>query len=427
MSRTTLGIRDCVRVLLAILTDCGCPHIPSESFRLAKFDKTEAVEPFWRILHHVLCVHRLLLVSRDQGDLREVARECCSSGDVSLCVRKRALELDYCRSQFYGEEVGSRELLLFFAWLLQATSLVPQLQSYHVNAALHATTIPLATSKQFLLDHITTWTTSFDTELQALISVKGDALSLEDALRKVQWLKGILAGSCRSVENTQRAAARLSHSIVLSLSPGQQTHQSSSRCQLSVGDLFLLRYPEQLAGCVRRLEWHVAALEGLARWREHEPVFWQWMESVLDKHTTLLPTPPTQGGGDGSDAEEVLNIDKLEKEVHQCEQTLSRAIGEQLECLHKCRTSRESKSRAEKRLCISKQDTRHCVCLHHVAVETCVLGSPPTAGHRWAPGGGKDSVLQTRTVGAEVMRLQDRVQNEEQTLLSLKATVAQQF
>ena len=35
------GIRETVRFLLTLLADCNCPHIPSESFRLAKFNKPE--------------------------------------------------------------------------------------------------------------------------------------------------------------------------------------------------------------------------------------------------------------------------------------------------------------------------------------------------------------------------------------------------
>ena len=411
------GIRDTVRVLLALLVDCSCPHIPSESFRLAKFNKPEAVDPFWRILHHLTSLH-LLLQSCDLTDLKDAPKDCCNSSEIThvgLCVRKRALDLGYTRSQFYVNEVGSRELLFFFAWLIQEVSLVSQLQTYHVRAALNAMSIPLSPSKTCLLDNIDTNSSSFDRQLEVLVSSPTNSLPLEHTLRKIQWLKGSLRGSGRSVENAHRAAARLSQSILHQRSStAAQDKSLSSAHRLSLHDLFLLRYPDQLSACVKRLEWHVSCLEGLGRWQEHEPVFWQWMESVLDQF--IHSQPPDEDnkeyGIDGNQESMEWIKERLVEEVYQCQLQLSSVIGE---CIEKVGASRESASVHQ------EANKTKSLCLPRVAVENSMLC--PTVGLRESLAGVVESSHQLRGVEGELKRLEARLLEEEKTLHSLQSTL----
>ena len=405
------GIRETVRVLLTLLADCNCPHIPSESFRLAKFNKPEALEPFWRTLHHLASLH-LLLQSGDLRDLSDAAKDCSHSSDIphiALCVRKLALDLGYERPQFYVERVGSRELLLFFAWLIQEASLVSRLQIYHVCAALHTMSIPLSPSKTFLLDSIETTTDTFDAQLEALVSSAANSSPLEGTLRKIQWLKGTLAGSGRSVENAHRAAVRFSHNILHS------TRSQAKRASgLSLHDLFLLRYPDQLAACVKRLEWHVSCLEGLARWRQHETLFWQWMESVLD-----ILARPQQPDGDNNDDDESVELgegDKLKEEVYQCQLKLSSAIGE---CLQTFGASRESSLK-----CKEPNKTKQQLRLQGVAVENSLLRHSASAQRQQPQASMKESPHNQREIEGELRRLRARLLEEERSLHSLQSTLA---
>ena len=195
-------------------------------------------------------------------------------------IRKYAFELHYYRPEFYSdaESVGSCELLLFFAWLLQTTSFLSQLCQYHMRTA-RDSSIPLHLSRMFLLQAIKEDTAVMEKQVQEIcISLPSTSIiSLETALLKLLWLKGILKGCSSSTHNTHQTAAKISHSLLQLCSSQIRKH-----C-LSVHELFLLRHPEQLALFLNKLEWHVVSLQNLLQWQQHEEVFWQWMESVLDQ------------------------------------------------------------------------------------------------------------------------------------------------
>ena len=119
------------------------------------------------------------------------------------------------------------------------------------------------------------------------LGIASSSACLETALQKVLWLKGTLGGSCASVHNAHKAAVKLSHSLLQS----STLHGSQTRRQpLTIHNLFLLCYPEQLALYLKRLEWHTASLKNLLQWEQHETVFWQWMQSVLDEQSRQADT-----------------------------------------------------------------------------------------------------------------------------------------
>ena len=430
MSSKAPGIRDTIKVLLALLSDCGCPHVPSESFRQAKYNKPEAVEAFWRILRHLLRVLHFL-ESGDTRDVREVATESSSeeTKTASHCVRTLALELNYHRPEFYAniDSVGSCELLLFFAWLLQATSFTSQLQLYHLQAALSNATIPLPSSKRFLMDHVEETTAALEREIQTLtLATKSHSLSLDSALRKVEWLKGTLSGNCRSVENAHKAAVKLSHPLLQS---SAYTASQTRRQPLSLHDLFLLRYPEKLTACVKRLEWHAASLQNLLQWQQQEPVFWQWMESVLDQHSaaehTTNAVESASGAGETSDAAlaatELLCVETLSGEVARCQQNLTQALADKKPHIERLRRAWTSKEQSER--CTKPEPP---LCLPQVAVESVVWC--PVQASVSSSGVLSDSPhhsLQLRTVEAVTCRLLTSTEETEKHLHSLKSAIAE--
>ena len=417
MSSKRAGIREAVKVLLALLTDCGCPHIPSESFRQAKYNSSEAVQPFWTILYHLVHVH-LYLKSGKLGDIRSIKEE---GGRAHIqFVRRHALELNYHRHGLYIDTaaVDSCELLLFFAWLLKETSLVSQLETYHINAVKHGTSIPLAPSKQFLLENLQSHIASIKSELCSLTMYTHNGLSFEDALRKIQFIKGVLQGSCRSVENAHRAAVKLSHNIHQSCtSESSQLPQASNKQQcLSIHDVFLLRYPEQLSACVKSLEWDITSLNNIIKWREHEPVFWQWMESVLDQHT-ITHNIVSDEDRVSDTTQLTFNIDVLNKEVTQYQQKLSEMITEkniQLERLYKSHKNKED---------ISTKSSNDDIRLKPVRIETSVLR--PHLQHGHIPAGLHDhSSFQYRTVEEYITQLQTSIKQAEKELKSCMTAVS---
>ena len=322
-----------------------------------------------------------------------------------MCVKKRAFEVGYSRAQFYRDVVSSRELLLFFAWLLRAAAIVPRLQWYHVRAARQATSIPLHPTKRFLLEHTETQAASLHREIKGLIAVD----SQEDSLRKIQWLKGMLVGNGRSVENSHRAAVRLSHTLLSSCST-ERPCKSSRTHLLSLHDLFLLRYPEQLKECEGKLSWHVGCLERLENWRQHEHIFWQWMESVLDLlcNTSAAPRQGERDDDVSHSTNLELGVDELKEEVYQCQLRLSSAIGN---CLDRVGASCQPTNKKE------EFQSPH-LSLWPVALENNVLLQDPSR----EPSGGHQLVMSS--VEEQLRRLKDRLLEEEKVLHSLKTTIA---
>ena len=133
------GIRDAIKVVVAIVSDCGCPQVPSETLRQAKYKNPEAKNTFWRILY---CMVQILqyLKSGETGDIREAVSQT-RSGPLKVTrmansIRKYAFELNYYRPQFYcdAEAVGSCTCDSLHG-CLRPPPFVPQLCHYHLRAA----------------------------------------------------------------------------------------------------------------------------------------------------------------------------------------------------------------------------------------------------------------------------------------------------
>ncbi len=275
------GIREAIKVLSSILaTNCGIAKIPSESFRLAKFNRPEAVETFRQLLVHLtrLCEN---LNSCNGGIGKSQPLSESEMSLALLAVRKHLFSLGYLRQVFFTSRGGtsSRELLLATIWVLQNSSLFSQLVSYHIKMA-NERVVPLKGRHQVLMEEEEE-ADSTAGEIEAFTQEAKhwtDMERLQDGVQKLVWLKGKLYGNWRVVLSTQHAYQRMAHSLhqyTNLLSADRDKH-------LTVHELFLLRHPEQLQDYMKELEWHVAALQSLVEWTGHEEVFWRWGESILD-------------------------------------------------------------------------------------------------------------------------------------------------
>ena len=192
--------------------------------------------------------------------------------------------LGYMRREFYDrhDSVGSRELLLGFAWLIKKSNFFSKLRQYHLKAG-NRVSIPLKASRKFLLEEVEKGVMSVRNEvgllLKTLSQESQDSESLRQHLQKLVWLRGKLFSSWRTMLGAHYAYQKLAdqlHKHTMSTLP----HRSPPH--LSVHQLFLLRHPDQLASHLKHVEHHVLALQKLTEWQLHEATFWQWMESVLD-------------------------------------------------------------------------------------------------------------------------------------------------
>ena len=197
MASRSQGIRETIQLLSTILSHCGVPKIPSESFRQAKFNKPEAATTFWSLLFHLVQTVQLL----DQSGCDRVHK---FSEETLKCaafeVRRYLFMLGYMRREFYGrhDSVGSRELLLGFAWLIKKSNLFSKLRQYHLKAG-NRVSIPLKASRKFLLEEVEKGVMSVRNEVGSLLKTLSqesqDSESLRQHLQKLVWLRGKLFSS----------------------------------------------------------------------------------------------------------------------------------------------------------------------------------------------------------------------------------------
>lgn len=284
MASRSQGIRETIQLLSTILSHCGIPKIPSEAFRQAKFNKPEAATTFWALLFHVVQMVQFL----DQSGCDSMSDRVHKFSEetfkrAAFEVRRYLFMLGYTRREFYGrhDSVGSRELLLGFAWLIKKSNFFSKLRQYNLKAG-NRVSIPLKTSRKFLLEEVEKGVVSFRNEvgslLKSLSQESQDSESLGQHLQKLVWLRGKLFSSWRTMLGAHYAYQKLAdqlHKHTMSAPPHRSSH-------LAVHQLHLLRHPDQLASHLKHVEHHVLALQKLIEWQLHEATFWQWMESVLD-------------------------------------------------------------------------------------------------------------------------------------------------
>lgn len=207
---------------------------------------------------------------------------------VQAVMQEYMYQLGYRREEIYvtAELVGSRELLLGFAWLLSRTNLFSSLTK-HLLAVAKRTEIPLKTTHQHILEQVLDENSRTRSDVESVTSslkqVEGKDSSQDtctSALHKLVWLRGCVDQKCKLMRRAHLAYQKSVYKI----------HQSTRDCStsakgtrnLSVHEVFLLRYPNQLKAYLHKLGKCVSVLQKLVQWQECEPLFWQWMESVVD-------------------------------------------------------------------------------------------------------------------------------------------------
>ena len=307
-AKPQLGAREAIQHLSSIITDCAIPKVPSESFRQAKFNKDDATVVLWTLLLNVVQL-LLFLDSKSKGEeVVDCVRYCTVSSDrntlrtAALVVKKYLLSLGYSRAEFYSTPLGSgsRELLMAFGWLVHESKLIKKLCTYHSEIA-SAVQIPFKTSKAFAIRGIVEESNSIETEIAQIASNLSQVVmkqkerttehqphdtlcKVDEALQKLAWLRGKLQAKWKFALNSQLAYLKLANRLHRSTLIQNCTSEKAKRPHLSVHELFLLRYPDHLLAYLKKVERHVASLQRLVQWQRYEPVFWQWMESVLDLH-----------------------------------------------------------------------------------------------------------------------------------------------
>ena len=307
------GAREAIQHLSSILTDCSIPKVPSESFRQAKFNRDEATCVLWTLLLNIVQLLLFLESKITHEGIRDSVRyhsllptssDTDHSQIASLVIRKYLFSLGYSRVEFYCIPLnsGSRELLMAFGWLLHKSRLMEKLYAYHVEMA-NTIWVPLRANKVFAVRGVVDESESIEAEMVKIMNdlsrvAQGQKATsrcqsndatikiFDEGLQKLAWTRGRLQVNWKSTLTSRTAYQKLAHRLHEStLMRQQSSHTSANKPpHLSVHELFLLRYREQLSSYLKQMEHHVSCLQKLIQWQLYEPVFWQWMESVLDLH-----------------------------------------------------------------------------------------------------------------------------------------------
>ncbi|XP_065600208.1 tubulin epsilon and delta complex protein 1 [Cyrtonyx montezumae] len=236
------------------------PRSAPDVLRRARFDRPQATLDFWRLLY--------ALLKRIHGG------EWAESDAIDTQIRfvKSALWYHgYGRPELYqlpsDGSAGSRELLLAFSWLLHRVNLVERL---------------LAQNRVKTGDETSVCTCEDDlshSEKDATEVAPEHGLEDRVDVRYLQWLNGKLKFQWRSLHAQHQEQCKLLHKIHLFTS-GSHTDQTLGH--FSVTETDLIRHPENYNQLLQHLELETMQLEAFLEWKQLEPVYWQWMETVLD-------------------------------------------------------------------------------------------------------------------------------------------------
>lgn len=287
------SIRDTIHLLLSLLSECGVPKVASECFRRAKFNQEDATLDLWQLTFHTMQI--ILFFDHEScGDgLDTITFHSVTTSSlpkIRTIMRRYLFDLGYEREEYYApvNTVGSCELLLAFAWLLNRTKFFAKLSKHLMTA--NRTRIPLKPTTKYLTEHVIEENRAMGYELEQVMAAfreKGDNPfpgNHMEALHKLIWLKGRLDSKWKAVQRLclvhQTLADKIHKSTCINSSTSRRLE--GSKGHLSMYEVFLLRYPNQMKVYLAKLGQCVSMLQKLIQWQDCEPLFWQWMESILD-------------------------------------------------------------------------------------------------------------------------------------------------
>ncbi|XP_060789543.1 tubulin epsilon and delta complex protein 1 isoform X2 [Neoarius graeffei] len=250
-----IKVKEVITVLCKCLSVLDVESVPpAEVFRRAKFNKIEAVQDLW-------CLLRSLLMKGFELDCACSELTKRSTSDTQFCFVKSALwHSGYGAWWVVGPwacengEIGSRDLLLAFSWLIASGNLLEALLQERL---LH-------------LDILSSAAGGLLEELELDLNEYG-----RKDVRRLQWQYGKLKLQWRSLLTAQQEQAKLIEKVC--------SHMSSpSTCYPSAAHVPHLTGSTALEKDLKRIQSLNGILEAYLEWKNVEPMFWCWMDSVVD-------------------------------------------------------------------------------------------------------------------------------------------------
>ncbi len=288
--------RDAILVLASLLSESGVPKFSAECFRLAKFNKCEAARDMWLLMYHIMQLLTYLEEAKDDFSLEHIdSGQFLKPSDaklpvVSLTVREYLFTLGYTRPCFFSlhRGVSSREILLACGWLICEQKLIPKLTKYFLNAS-RKIEIPFKNVHQSILERLISENDIMQSEMKSIVSTISEKASINnlggsmETLHKLAWLKNSIEYKWKELHRAQMAFQKVAHEIYQCTRSSNRLGSSKQKpTGLCVDEVFLLCYPNYMKLHLRKLSKCANVLELVVQWLSYEPLFWQWMESVMD-------------------------------------------------------------------------------------------------------------------------------------------------
>ncbi|MCJ8737132.1 hypothetical protein PDJAM_G00020650 [Pangasius djambal] len=248
--------KEVITTLCKFLSALEVESVPAaEVFRRAKFNRTDAVQDLWCLLSSLLvkgfepdcACSELTNLSNPETQLRFVKSALWHSGYGGWwVVGPRA-----CESR---EEIGSRDLLLAFSWLIASGNLLEALLRERLLQSDVLSSAAGGPPEELELD---------------LNGCEGKDIG------RLQWQYGKLKLQWRSLLTAQQEQAKLTDKICSHMSSPPTCYPSTAHVPKLTGSTALEKDLE-------RIQSLNGTLEAYLEWKNVEPLFWCWMDSVID-------------------------------------------------------------------------------------------------------------------------------------------------
>ncbi|XP_035241428.1 tubulin epsilon and delta complex protein 1 [Anguilla anguilla] len=281
----SVKIKEVIESLCKLLSELGVDSVPgTDTFRRAKFNKGDAVEDLWRLLYSLLSKAvrwECACQTTQEHDVDARARLVCG---VLWRFGYGAPWLAPARTRGEGaraEEAGSRDLLLALGWALSSGSLLESLLGERAAGTL--TTLPGVPDCRPRVEPPAGAGRGAGQRGGGLTGqgVGPGPGEWEGGLRRLQWEQGKLRLLWRGLQAAWAERARLLHQVLSATSGPLDTHPATS-CTGHNKEL-------------ERLQTDIQVLEIYLEWKQMEPLFWCWMDSVIDTELAE-PSPPSHRG-----------------------------------------------------------------------------------------------------------------------------------
>ena len=277
-------VRESIEALSSVLKNILGAFVSAEMFRKAKFDQPEATELMWTALGSLLGCHGSHKTGSPKDSKKSTEAERANL--LSAC-RHEMFKRGYRVADFFqlpcDMSTGSREILLALGWLLAKDSVFEMLCSRIQPVYTEDPPFDLTLAENIPISRAT-----FEASM-AMDSRGSLGQRASELMQQLIMVNGKLNACLRMLWSSRNEYGKLTSKIHIATSRQHSQKQqppnipgSSGPNHLSPCEVYLLRYPKEMTKYLAALEHQNSCIHSLLTWIEKEPLFWKWMESVLE-------------------------------------------------------------------------------------------------------------------------------------------------